>query len=291
MAQAGVTPTYSMTHYITDPRSSEAALNAAVIQRLPIFVYCEHRKIHLAVSGADMVELICMQRIKELGCRQPRFRHFNALERLPTWRGEMFVLPDRSCIPGAILLQDASAKISQLLEKSKEFPDSPLYWSAQDLLAGNQCQGLKGPRNITSTSWLKVWNCYKFVCLAVGQIDDHLVNAAKGENGTTYQTSLMVTSNWLAKMFHRVENNRASPTGGVLIDNHLLRTLLVNASQVYPARLIQSTASFGGDPALPAFQILPLDKVVQEVDETPVQCGDCKIVSQTSFKHCVHYVI
>ena len=291
MAQAGVTPTYSMTHYITDTRPSEAALNAAVMQRLPIFVYCEHRKIHLAVSGADIIELICVQRIKELGCPPPRFRHVKALERLPTWREAMFVLPDNSCIPGAILLRDASAKISQLLEKSKQFPDSPLYWSAHDLLGGNQCHGLKRPGNVISTSWFKVWNCYKFVCLAVGRIHDDLIDAARGANSITYQTSLIATLNPVAKLFRKDGYNKASPVGGVLIDNHLLRTLLVNASQVYPARLIRSKVSFVGDPALPAFKIVQIDKTVHDVDEPPIQCSDCQTVSQTSFKHCIHYVV
>jgi len=55
-AQAGITASYSLDRYTMSAGPANISLAAAVAQRSPIFMYCEERKVHLAVSGADVIE-------------------------------------------------------------------------------------------------------------------------------------------------------------------------------------------------------------------------------------------
>ena len=78
-------------------------------------------------------------RMTELKGDVTRFKHFTALERLPTWHEAMPKPPSGVHIPGDIILREASAKVWQLLKTSDEFKHAPLYWSLQDFLGGNKC--------------------------------------------------------------------------------------------------------------------------------------------------------
>jgi hypothetical protein len=284
-----------MDRYTMKAGPTNLTLAAAVAQRSPIFIYCEERAVHLAVSGADVIETLCVQRIRELGCKQPRFRHLTAVERLPTWRTSLFPLPDGTCMSGDILLRDASEKIAQLLEHTKEGQGYPLYWTLQDIISGNQCRGLNNPLKMDGNlkGWFELWKRYKFLFLAVGQIDQQLIAAdpANGFFGVVAKAAVNSKAfSWL--FFRNSVDEIPGARGGVLINNELLRTLVISASQVYSVKFMKSSVCFDGNPGAPAFEVVNSDIKSDDSEEVGVECESCvELERRSSFKHCVHYFL
>jgi len=200
----------------------------------------------------------------------------------------MFKLPNGVYIPGDIILRDASAKIWQLLQTSKEFQDAPLYWSLQDVLGGNKCHGLSEPVKINLMSWLQLWKSYKFLVLAVGKLSDDLLMNRNDEIEATHHQSwqlrvnnLMRKNDLMRKLWGvgTLDSNDAMARpllGGVLIDKELLSELLDMARDVYPARIETAEGRFEGEPTL---KIVANTGGEGELGEE-LWCSDCKLKSK-----------
>jgi hypothetical protein len=169
---ATASASFKLNRYsVVNSMSSEVTVALARLEQSTILVYCEERKVHLAVHGADIIELICAQLCKEV-CHEmesdddelegicdrgfssrPKFQHNTAIGRMRTWRNSVFISKTGHEISGECLVREASNRISRLLDTAKSYEKGPLYWSLRDLIAGGKCTGLKAPIRLSQTGW------------------------------------------------------------------------------------------------------------------------------------------
>jgi hypothetical protein len=165
-------------------------------QRATVLIYCEHRKVHLVVDAADLIETICLRRLKdrlrltddqiytELGFHEeatrsdlPRFVHSTAEARMKTWLATKFTATgNEESVYGKDLVEEASKAISLLIEKTTEHPKLPLYWPLAGLLSGTDYWGLETPKFGKDRNWLTIWRARPIVVIAVGYITDEIIS-------------------------------------------------------------------------------------------------------------------
>lgn len=277
----------------------DSALASIVSENATVLVYCEERQLHLAMNGADILETLIMQRLKELlgeiasqvnvdgtptDERFPRFIHPKAIERMETWRNSTFVSSGGRRIPGEVLLRDASEKITKMMNVTKSFPKRPLYWSLRDVLSGVECSGLNGPVNAGDPGWFILWKEYPILILAVGRINDQLISLASD----VILESKKRKNSSLRRLFRQdTQTTRSNISGGLLAGNRLIQALLQQSSDLFPACLTRTEQHLPGNPSQPCFAIVPKDACNGHETETSVNCSTCEGVTPPS--ECVHY--
>jgi hypothetical protein len=175
--QIGCAVTFSKQNYAianSIDRDSIIAMERAAAS--VVLVYDESRRLHLTFDGADVIEMCCIQFLREIGCDPsylPPFSHSSALLRLQTWLCSNFVSIRGTYFTGDHLVRQATRKISELIEITKRaFKEDTklLYWLLEDILRVCSGQALKAPR-CQHASWHKLAFAAPPLILVVGELD------------------------------------------------------------------------------------------------------------------------
>lgn len=139
-----------------------------------VLIYDEKRGVHLTCDGADVIEMCCLQYLREMGCSTmdlPPFSHSSALLRLQTWYSSKFLSVRGTYVTGDHLVRQATKKISQLLETTQRaFKEGDLlYWLLEDVL-GIAGRAIKAPP-CKHASWHKLAFAAPPLILVVGEVD------------------------------------------------------------------------------------------------------------------------
>jgi hypothetical protein len=296
-AQFSTSLTYQMDHYEIAPQAPFDEEWAEVISQFStILLYCEKRRLHLAVEGSDLIEILCIHFLPQLGCTDILdFRGISASKRMPEWRTSSFTTSDEGRISGKQLVREAGKRLTQFLEKAKEVRgNQPVYWCFQSLISGSKCSGLAAPASIKSKGWYKLWKARPLLAVAVGCISEDLISKDLAAN-----LSGRKTKGLLSKIISKIlPNNWGSAIkvikheGGLLADNARIKALLSQASVVYRATIADSKyqTDLGGDlvDLHPVFQILQQTDIKKQVT-SEVNCKTCHTMPSTSC--CVHYFL
>jgi len=295
--QASVGVSWSMKRYEIERRISfDPVYEMALTRQSVILVYCEERKVHLALHGADLIELLCVQRLRDVLCPVNQimgdetahcFRHPSAIQRIPTWRESNFPTGDGELMPGEVLLRDASHTVCELLDKAKKYRKGPLYWPLQDLLNAGKCCGLKVPAAVSRKSWYLLSKAYPVVIVAVGRIDSKLLYDKSDDVQLYVPKSKLIAR--LMRRLHCAERKAQNPIGGLVASNNLICALLAQAAMVYPATLIKLKQELPVFPQ-PTFSISRSINS-QHTEGQGVSCENCKVPTSMSVRGicCIHY--
>jgi hypothetical protein len=179
--QIGGAVTFSKRNYeIANTIDNESILAMGKAAELVVLIYDEKRGMHLACDGADLIEILCIHYLRDMGrdaSSFPQFNHPNALLRLPTWYQSRFVSLMGICFTGDQLIREATKGISKLVEvaTSAAKKDSELlYWLLEDVLCGTG-SARKAPSCKTEISWHKLALKKPQLILAVGELDNRLL--------------------------------------------------------------------------------------------------------------------
>ena len=248
-----------------------------------VLVYCETRRVHLLMTGADVIELVCIQLLKNQNCKinSASFDRLNtATGRMVVWRTGIFPnqSEDDTYISGKELFRAASERVRDFFQL-KEDDRVPLYWPLQDIILGRSSNALQCPEHITTSSWYQLATNFPILIVAVGQISDDLFSVHYGKLPLR-----MVTR---GKIWRRSKKEPAR--GGLLAENDRISALLDQAEQVYRATLeeVEEGVSIGSV-GHQAYRILkvPSDRIIR----TKVSCRDCESTYRTSHVCCcIHY--
>jgi hypothetical protein len=289
VALTGVT--FDMTRYtVSNSIPHNTLLATALSEMATILVYCERRKIHLAMHGADLVESICMQLVRELNSRSmPSFIHPCALERMRTWRESTFVTRSDLMVPGGEIVQHACDRLQQFMAQTRSY-HGPLYWNLQGMVAGTACVGVRPPSEVRQTSWYKLSKEFPILIVAVNSISDKLLGPRPVETYSyleriKHSLRIALTRFGISKLNDAPFSIR---TGGILSDNALIETLLRQAYNVYPARL-EEISSHPDDGQPKCFRI----RADETLGSDKIECAKCSICKNLSQKWplsvCLHY--
>jgi hypothetical protein len=175
--QIGCAVTFSKQNYaIANSIDHDSIIAMERAAASVVLIYDESRRLHLTFDGADIIELCCVQFLREIGCNLsylPPFSHSSALLRLQTWYCSNFVSIRGTYFTGDHLVRQATRKVSELIEITKTaFKEDTklLYWLLEDVLRGCSGQALKAPR-CQHASWHKLAFAAPPLILVVGELD------------------------------------------------------------------------------------------------------------------------
>jgi hypothetical protein len=121
--QVGATVTFSMRNYkIANSLDHGSILAMETAAAAVVLMFDEKRELHITCDGADIIEVLCLEKLRGLGLRpldRKHFSHNTGLLRIPTWGHLNFVTSTGLCIPGEHLVRAASKTLSQVLELSR----------------------------------------------------------------------------------------------------------------------------------------------------------------------------
>jgi hypothetical protein len=175
--QIGCAVTFSKQNYaIANSIDHDSIIAMERAAASVVLIYDESRRLHLIFDGADVIEMCCIQFLREIGCDPsylPPFSHSSALLRLQTWLCSNFVSIRGTYFTGDHLVRQATRKISELIEITKRaFKEDTklLYWLLEDVLRGCSGQALKAP-HCQHASWHKLAFAAPPLILVVGELD------------------------------------------------------------------------------------------------------------------------
>ena len=223
-----------------DHESSIAVERAAAAV---VLIYDERRKIHLTCDGADVVgDVLHPVPEGEMGCDTsclPPFSHSSALLRLQTWYSSNSVSARGTCFTGDHLVREATRKISELIEITKELSHEDtalLYWLLEDVLRGNSGQAIKAPR-CQHSSWHKLAFAAPPLILVVGELDDQFLTLC----GTvlSWPTSKSKSAHTFKRLFDLSEifGKNIAP-GGIAGSMDIVKRWLAQAHWYIQAKLV-----------------------------------------------------
>jgi hypothetical protein len=181
--QVGAAITFSLRNYrIANSLDYGSHLAMELVAATVVLIFDERRGIHFTCDGADIIEILCLEKLRALGYRnldRSLFSNESALLRIPTWCHTRFVTSTGSSIPGENLVREASKTLSRALELSRTacVEDSALlYWPLDDVLRENGVACRKPRVKVKETSWHSLaFECPPLI-FAVGELEAGLVN-------------------------------------------------------------------------------------------------------------------
>jgi hypothetical protein len=174
--QIGGAITFSKQNYrIAHSIDHDSVLAMETAATAVVLIFDEKRRIHLLCDGADIIEMLCVQYLRNIGLSGsslPDFTHSTPLLRLQTWYRSNFVSATGKQLTGDHLVREASKAISQLTEVVKRamiVGRDLLYWILGDVLQGNTALALKVPK--VQASWYKLAFKSPPLIFAVGELN------------------------------------------------------------------------------------------------------------------------
>jgi hypothetical protein len=293
-SQIGGAITFSKRNYkIANTIDNESILAMGKAAELVVLIYDEKRGMHLACDGADLIEILCVHYLRDMGrdaSSFPQFNHPNALLRLPTWYQSRFFSPMGICFTGDQLIREATKRISNLVEvaTSAAKKDSELlYWLLEDILCGSG-SARKAPSCKTEISWHKLAFKKPPLILAVGELGDGLL--------TLNNDSIL----WLPSSIKHKKSlfgfsglSRPHPSPGAIVGTHEnVRRWLLQAQPFYCATL-EVTADkvmFGPNTSESTYKVVESTHAKNGEEAIFSLCQDCKKRSEASPIQCLHYI-
>jgi hypothetical protein len=305
-AQVLLAANFKMKRYtVENSMPCDPELAIILSEQATVLIYCEERRVHLTMHGADVIETLCVHRLKEL-CGQeisldsnavdgtcdgdgflPRFVHSIAVKRMETWRSSTFTSRYGTRIAGESLVREAGNKLLRLINDTKAFKKGPLYWSLKDLLRGTPCDGMNSPSKMSALGWFKLWKECPILILAVGCIDDRLISSGLESSEMWRQGKGL---NFPRPKWNNSKGASVSTCPGALLSgNRLIRELLQQSSTLFPATLTKTNEHVPGHPNHPCFAIVPKESegTGTQVSQITVTCPSCK--DMRPLTECLHY--
>ncbi|KAG8526585.1 uncharacterized protein KY384_008786 [Bacidia gigantensis] len=146
--QIGAAATFAVNNYVVNHSiESESRLAMEEAAAATVLIYDERRQLHLLCDGADIMEVLCLQYIRELGLSEanlPLFTHTNALGRLQTWYQSAFISLTGTRLSGDLFVRKASERLNAIKrENGKDV--RPMYWLLEDLVQSKTGQAYQDP--------------------------------------------------------------------------------------------------------------------------------------------------
>lgn len=200
--------TFSKKRYIVANSidlDSDIATNMAAATT--VLVYCEKRGIHLLITGADLIEIICMHLLQQTNYNSSMdfFTYGTAETRLRSWTDSMFQMPHLEAIAGSKLVRQASKLISSLYDTTKnvsrDHKGHSVYWTLEGLLQLSEQEPVLMSGHRIHVGWHMLAAKSPPLILAVGEIDHGLITANCGS----------LNSGGYGKMLEAIEKHSEKP--------------------------------------------------------------------------------
>jgi len=307
--QLGGAISFAKQHFtVANSIDSESIIAMERAAAAVVLLFDEKRNIHLTLDGADVIEMCCMQFLREMGCdtediKLPPFSHATALMRMQTWYNSVFVSSRKTRFTGDHLVRQATKKVSELLDTAKRVytEDATLvYWLMEDVLRGGFCQATKPPR-FEHTSWHQLASAAPPLILVVGEIHDDFVTLTGARpRHLTLRIQVNNRNRSLLSRGSRFEFRRyfipefytASVPGGILASRETITRWTAQA-QLYFQAEVATTAnkiSFGDAPT----EMENTFEVVKQSSSKGVDkeftFGGCECLCGEKTKKCLHYI-
>ena len=290
--QVGGAITFSKTNYEVSNSIDHASILAMEMAAMTIvLIFDERRGFHFSCDGADIIEVLCLQYLGAVDCDPssfPPFTHPTALQRLKTWYKSSFVSPIGTYITGDHLVREASKKVSQLIEFTKNASNDKtiLYWLLEDVLRGNVGKAIKAPRG-EHTSWHELAFHYPPLVFAVGEVHAKLITANDYSLKWTKSKSNTISKN----LFHSY-----SGPGGIVGCQVQLKRWLAQAQPFYRANCQTLSLSqtnnqvvFGPSDADSeyTYAVVECSKEKAPLEGIFASCQECP---RKGTQRCLHYI-
>ncbi|EGX46032.1 hypothetical protein AOL_s00110g196 [Orbilia oligospora ATCC 24927] len=168
--------TFAKDNYvITNSIDQDSIIAMDLVAAAVLLIYDESRGVHRTFDGADLIEMCCIQSLRDIGydfAYLPQFSNPDALSRLQTWYYSNFVSLTRKYFTGDQLIRQATRRISEMIEAARVAvrDNSTLpYWALEDFLRTGSIQAFKPPR-FQDTSWHILALAAPPIILVVGEL-------------------------------------------------------------------------------------------------------------------------
>jgi len=294
--QIGGAVTFSKRHYeIANSIDHESVIAMERAAAVVVLIYDERKGIHLTCDGADVIEMCCIQFLRDMGYDTsylPPFSHSTALLRLQTWYSSNFVSVRGTYFTGDHLVRQATRKISGLIETTKQAlkrDTTLLYWLLEDVLRDNSGQAIKAPRS-QHASWHKLAFAAPPLIFVVGDLDDQFLTL----NGTPlrWSASKNKSTHTFRKLFDLSDIfDKNSAPGGIVGSREIVKRWLVQVNSYTHAKLVSTTDEviYGKEPTDTEYTY-----EAHEHDNDEAIFGDSVFAhctcSHEERKRCLHYI-
>lgn len=282
--------TFSKRHYeIANSIDHESIIAMERAATVVVLIYDERRGVYLTCDGADIIEMCCIQFLREIGYDTsylPPFSHATALLRLQTWYSSNFVSVRGTNITGDHLVRQATRKISGLIKTTKEAlqrDTTLLYWLLEDILRDNSGQAIKAPQS-QHVSWHKLAFAAPPLVFVVGDLDDQFLTL----NGR-WCISNTKSTHTFRKLFGLSDKN--SVPGGIVGSQEIMKRWFVQAYSYTHAKLVSTTDKviYGKEPADAEYTYEAYELNKDEATFGGSVFSNC-ICSHEERKRCLHYI-
>ncbi|KAF3313536.1 hypothetical protein TWF173_005830 [Orbilia oligospora] len=170
------------SYVIANSIDSASAIAMELAAAAVLLIYDEKRGVHRTFDGADLIEMCCMQLLRDIGydlSGLPYFSGLNAFLRLETWGHSNFVTFTKKLFTGDQLVRQATRRISEIIDANRTAArdnSTLLYWALEDILRTGSSQALKAPR-CRDTSWHKLAFAAPPIILVVGELKPEIFEA------------------------------------------------------------------------------------------------------------------
>ncbi|KAF3228371.1 hypothetical protein TWF106_007403 [Orbilia oligospora] len=170
------------SYIIANSIDSASAIAMELVAAAVSLIYDETRGVHRTFDGADLIEMCCMQLLRDIGydfSGLPHFSGLNAFVRLETWSHSNFVTLTNKLFTGDQLVRQATRRISEIIDATRTAArdnSTLLYWALEDILRTGSSQALKAPR-CRDISWHKLAFAAPPIILVVGELKPEVFKA------------------------------------------------------------------------------------------------------------------
>ena len=288
--QIGGAITFSKQNYqIANSIDHDSVLAMETAATAVVLIFDERRSIHLLCDGADIIEILCVQYLRNMGLSNsslPIFTHSTPLLRLQTWYHSNFVSATGKQLTGDHLIREASKRISRLTEimKRASVERNLLYWLLGDVLHGNTGLALKVPK-CREASWYKLAFKSPPLIFAVGELNAKRLTV-DGFPLKWQASNARSRLSELVGIFHH-----SSTPGGIVGGLGEVKRWLVQAQFFINATLrpTHDHVIFGSRPSDSELTYEVVECCQEQTSSDPISplCENCK---QDGNHQCLHYI-
>ena len=287
--QFGGAATFRKTHYrVAQSMDHDSHLASEAMAVATVLIYDESRQVHLLSEGSDIIELLCVNYLRNLGLsdqidEREVFTHKTSRERLNTWHDSNFQALTGRLITGDRMVRQATKVVSQLFEKIQEMPaTSRPCWPLENVLKGGLMTPYKRP-SCKTASWEALMEKSRPLILAVGSIHHNLIDA----DGPFQTTKSRARTNTFRRFVSDAE------PAGLIADYPRMDLWLQRVALIQEFRLHRTNARFKLKTNMVRTE--PIWEVRRK-DETglfhlPLQGDTCRLCSSGLDTCCVHLIL
>ncbi|KAK6347520.1 hypothetical protein TWF718_005361 [Orbilia javanica] len=211
-----------------------------------VLLYDETRGVHLTVDGADIIEICCMQTLKDIGydtSNLPNFSHETALLRLDTWYSSNFISIRGKLFTGDQLVRQATRRISEMIETTKKATKDNsklIYWTLEDVIRGDSGQRLKSP-HCQDVSWYRLAFAAPPLILAVGALEAEFLTRDSSPLSWSFRDTITPIKPLTAILKFMKVLGSPLPLGGVLGNHDIMKRWFLQGQSFMEGKLIPTS--------------------------------------------------